>query len=129
MKNKQLTQHQVNYLNILFEFNFQIIFRSDKINTKVDALIRMFIFNISESVQRTENHYQTILILDRVNILVIESEADLYQRVHDVNQTNELCNEFKQVISENKLKLHSTKLKNCKIIDDILFKKRLTMSL
>jgi hypothetical protein len=85
MKKKQLTQRQVNYLNILFEFNFQIKFRSDKINTKVDALIRMLIFNISESAQRTENHYQTILIFNKVNILIIESEADLYQRVHDVN--------------------------------------------
>jgi hypothetical protein len=85
----------------------------------------MLVFNISESAQRTEDRYQTILIFDRVNILVIESEADLYQRVRDVNQTNELCNEFKQVISENKLKLHSTKLKNCEIIDDVLFRKDL----
>jgi len=85
----------------------------------------MFIFDISESTQRTEDHYQTILILNKVNILVIESEADLYQQVCNVNQMNELCNEFRQVISENKLKLYSTKLKNCKIIDDVLFKKDL----
>ncbi len=38
---------------------------------------------------------------------------------------NELCNEYKQVISENKLKLHSTELKHCKIVDDILFRKDL----
>ncbi len=38
MKNKQLSQWQVNYLNILSKFNFQIIFKSDKINIKVDAL-------------------------------------------------------------------------------------------
>jgi len=85
MKNKQLTQCQVNYLDILFEFNFQIIFQSDKINTKVDALIKMFVFNVSESAQRIEDHYQTILTFDKVNILVIESEADLYQRVCNVN--------------------------------------------
>jgi hypothetical protein len=125
MKNKQLTQCQVNYLDILSEFNFQIIFQSGKINTKVDALIRMSIADISESTQRTEDYYQTILIFDRVNILAIESEADLYQHVHDINQMNELCNEYKQVISENKLKLLSIKLKNCKIIDDVLFRKDL----
>jgi len=39
----------------------------------------MSIADISESAQRTENHYQTILIFNRVNILAIESEADLYQ--------------------------------------------------
>ena len=125
MKNKQLTQHQVNYLDILFKFNFQIIFQSDKINTKVNALIRMFLINVSESIQRTEDHYQIILTFNRINILAIESEVDLYQRVKVVNKTDELCNEYKQAISENKQKLHSTELKHCKIIDDVLFKKDL----
>ena len=48
-------------------------------NTKVDALIRMSLIDISESTQRTENCYQIILTLDRVNVLAIESEVDLYQ--------------------------------------------------
>ncbi len=125
MKNKQLTRRQVNYLDILFKFNFQIIFWSDKMNTKVNALIRMLLINVSESTQRTENHYQIILTLDRINILAIESKVDFYQWVKDVNRTNELCNKYKQAISENKLKLHSTELKHCKIIDDVLFRKDL----
>ncbi len=45
----------------------------------------MFIMNVFESAQCIKDHYQTILILNKVNILVLESEADLYQRVHDVN--------------------------------------------
>jgi len=94
-------------------------------NTKVNALIRMSLINISESTQRTEDRYQIILTLDRINILAIESEVDLYQRVKDVNRMNELCNEYKQAISENKLKLHSTELKHCKIIDNVLFRKDL----
>ncbi len=49
MKNKQLNQWQVNYLNILSKFNFQIIFKSGKMNTKVDALTWMSLANISES--------------------------------------------------------------------------------
>ncbi len=125
MKNKQLTQRQVNYLDILFKFNFQIIFQSGKMNTKVDALIRMSLIDVSESTQRTEDCYQIILTFDRVNILAIESEVDLYQQVKDVNKKNELCNEYRQAISENKLKLHSTELKHCKIIDDVLFRKDL----
>ncbi len=125
MKNKQLTWCQVNYLNIIFKFNFQIIFQSDKINIKVNALIRMFLIDISESTQYTEDRYQIILTLDRINILAIESEVDLYQWVKDVNKTNELCNKYKQAISENKLKLHSIELKHCKIIDDVLFRKNL----
>jgi len=94
-------------------------------NTKVDALIRMSLIDISESTQCTEDCYQILLTFDRINILAIESEVDLYQRVKDVNKMNELCNEYRQVISENKLKLHSTELKHCKIVDDVLFRKDL----
>ncbi len=125
MKNKQLSWWQVNYLNILLKFNFQIIFRSDKINTKVNALIRMFLANISESAQRLENCFQTILIFDRVDVLSVESKANLYQWVYMINQTDKLCSEYKQAMNENKLKFHITKLKNCKIIDDVLFRKDL----
>ncbi len=125
MKNKQLSQRQVNYLNILSEFNFQIIFRSDKMNTKVDALIRMFLVNVSESAQHLEDCFQTILTLNKVDVLFIESKANLYQWVWMINQTDELCSEYKQAMNENKLKFHITKLKNCKIIDDVLFRKDL----
>ncbi len=125
MKNKQLSEWQVNYLNILSKFNFQIIFRSGKINTKVNALIRMSLANVSESAQRLENHFQTILILDRVDVLSVESKANLYQRVCMINQTDELCSEYRQAMNENKLKFHITKLKNCEIIDDVLFRKDL----
>ncbi len=125
MKNKQLTWHQVNYLNILFKFNFQIIFWSGKINTKVNALIRMSLINVFESTQRTEDYYQIILTLNKINVLAIKSEVDFYQQVKDVNKMNELCNKYKQAISENKLKLHSIELKHCKIVDDVLFRKNL----
>ncbi len=125
MKNKQLSRWQVNYLNILSKFNFQIIFKSGKMNTKVDALIRMLLMNISESAQRLEDHFQTILILDKVDVLSIESKANLYQRVWMINQTDELCSEYRQAMNENKLKFHIIKSKNCEIIDDVLFRKDL----
>ncbi len=133
MKNKQLSQRQVNYLNILLKFNFQIIFISGKMNTKVNALTQMFLANIFESAKQFENHFQTILIFDKVDILSIDlkssanskSEVNLYQRVQLVNQMNEFCSEYKWAKNDNKLKLHSTKMKNCEIIDDVLFRKNL----
>ncbi len=85
----------------------------------------MSLINVSESTQCTEDCYQIILTFNKVNILTIESEVDLYQWVKDVNKTNELCDEYKQAIRENKLKLHSIELKHCKIIDDVLFRKDL----
>ncbi len=125
IKNKQLSQQQVNYLNILLKFNFQIIFKSGKMNIKVDALTQMSLANIFESAQQLENHFQTILIFNKVNVLLVESKANLYQQVCMINQTNELCDEYKQAMNENKLKFHITKLKNCEIIDSVLFRKDL----
>ncbi len=103
MKNKQLSRRQVNYLNILLKFNFQIIFKSGKINTKVDVLTWMSLVNVSESAKRFEDCFQTILIFDRVDILSIDlkssanlkSEVNLYQRVWLINQMNEFCSEYK----------------------------------
>ncbi len=131
MKNKQLTRRQANYLNILSKFNFQIIFRSGKINIKVNALTRMSMIDSSESAKDIDNRFQTILILNRINVLSIEFEIkpeyeiNLYQYVRLVNQKNELCNEYWQVMNKDELKLHDMKLKNCQIIDNVLFKKSL----
>ncbi len=94
-------------------------------NTKVDALTRMSLVNVSESAQRLEDRFQTILTFDRVNVLLVEPKANLYQRMHMINQTNELCNEYRQAMNENKLKFHTTKLKNCEIIDNVFFRKNL----
>ncbi len=131
MKNKQLTRWQANYLNILSKFNFQIIFRSGKTNFKVDALTKMSMINSSESVKDIDDHFQTILILNWIDVLSIkfeiesEYEINLYQRVRLVNQKNELCNEYRQAMNKDELKLHDMKLKNCQIIDNVLFKKNL----
>ncbi len=131
MKNKQLTQWQANYLNILSKFNFQIIFQSDKINIKVNTLTRMSMIDSSESAKEINDHFQTILISNQINILSIEFEIkseykiNLYQCVHLVNQKNELCNKYWQTMNKDELKFHDMKLKNCQIIDNILFKKSL----
>jgi len=85
----------------------------------------MSLANVSESAQRLEDCFQTILILDKVDVLLIESKANLYQQVCMINQINELCDEYKQAMNKNKLKFHITKLKNCKIIDSVLFRKDL----
>ncbi len=133
MENKQLSRRQANYLDILSEFNFQIIFRSGKTNTKADALTRMPLADASEPAKRFEDRFQTILTPDRVDILPIDSkpganpepEVNLYQRVRLANQTDELCSEYRQAMNENKLKFHTTNLKDCEIIDGVLFRKGL----
>jgi len=72
-------------------------------NTKVDALIRMSLANVSESAQRLEDCFQTILTLDRVDVLPVESKANLYQRVCMINQTDELLSFNRQQLKKTKL--------------------------
>ncbi len=85
----------------------------------------------SESVKDIDDCFQIILILNWINVLLIEFEIEFeyktnfYQRVHLVNQKNELCNEYWQAMNKDELKLHDMKLKNCQIIDNVLFKKSL----
>ncbi len=45
----------------------------------------MLLANVSELVQRFENHFQTILIFDKVNVLSVELKANLYQWVCMIN--------------------------------------------
>ncbi len=42
-----------------------------------------------------------------------------------INQTDEFCSEYRQAMNKNKLKFHITKLKDCEIIDNVLFRKDL----
>jgi len=45
----------------------------------------MSLVNVSELAQRLEDHFQTILISDEVNVLSVKSKANLYQRVCMIN--------------------------------------------
>ena len=57
MKNKQLINRQVKYLNILFNFNFKIIFRTNKINIKIDVLIRIFDFYFKDDNKKIRQQH------------------------------------------------------------------------
>ena len=70
MKNKQLICCQIKYLNILFDFNFKIIFRTDKANIKIDALIHMFNFHFENDDERIRQQHQIILISNKMQILI-----------------------------------------------------------
>ena len=67
--------------------------------------------NSSESAKGMNDRFQTILTSNRINVLSIEFEikskyeTNLYQRVRLVNQKNELCNEYRQAMNKDELKL------------------------
>lgn len=74
LENKQLTRRQARYLDLLTEFNFQVIFRAGKNNTKADALTRRADGRpTNEDDERHKHQFQTILTPDQVDIRVVKS--------------------------------------------------------
>ena len=120
MENKELTHQQARYLDILSEFNFQIIFRTGKTNGKMDALTQ-----IPGSSEDKNLVYQTILTPDCVEVRVGEVEESLFECVHAANKTDELCSKYHSAIAKNAIKLHGTCLHECQIVDGALFKNNL----
>ena len=96
-----------------------MIFQSGKTNDKVNTLT--WIFN-SEDKNLT---YQIILTPDRVKVWVKEVKEGLFEQVHTINKTDELCNEYREFIANNAVKLHSRNLHKCWVIDSALFKNNL----
>ena len=76
MKNKQLIRRQIKYLNILFDFNFKIIFRTDKANIKINILICMFNFHFEDNDKRICQQHQILLILNKMQILINSMNED-----------------------------------------------------
>ena len=132
MKNKELTRRQArySYLDILSEFNFQVIFRPDKRNIKADALTRRSDARPSDSAdERTQHQYQVILTPDRVDIRLTRIEQGAFKRIHQANRDDDAeCKEVRQVIAQGITKLHDIKLKQCRIMDGALFKRGLLWS-
>ena len=88
MKNKQLIRRQIKYLNILFDFNFKIIFRTNKINIKIDALIHMFDSHFENDDEKIRQQHQIILILNKMQILINSMNEDVFtfNRIVQINK-------------------------------------------
>ena len=49
VERRDLNKRQIRYLNILFEYNIKIVYRSNSQNLKINALIRMIRFKFTNS--------------------------------------------------------------------------------
>ena len=119
MKNKELIHHQIRYLNVLSEFNFQVIFWTGKINSKVNAFTQM-LNDFNKNLI-----FQTILTSDCVKIWVREVKESFFKCVYAVNKINNLCSKYHSVIIKDDVKLHDTYLYKYWIVNEALFKNNL----
>ncbi len=123
MENKELTRRQARYLDILSEYNFKVIFRPRRSNSKADALTRMPESTPKdEEDERAQHQRQVILTPDRVQLRVTEVEEGIFERIRQLNLTDPTCNELREAISRNQRKLHGQTLDRFRVVDEALFK-------
>ena len=125
MKNKQLTRRQARYLNILFDFNFKIIFRVSKANIKADALTCMSGSHPEDDDEKIRQQHQIILTSNKMQILAnsMNENDSTFDRIVQANERNELCQEFRKTLTTNVIVHDGIKLRNCRNVDDVLYMK------
>ncbi len=94
MKDKKLSRRQMHWVQKLADFNFKIMYRSDKQNIKIDALIRQADF-VSRDFDDERVQYQrtTILTLNRMKIADLKKNNDqsIYKQILETNEIDENC--------------------------------------
>ncbi len=125
MKNKELSRRQMRWVQKLADFNFKIMYRSDKQNIKVDALTRWADFVLRDfDDERVRYQWITILTSNRMKIADLEKDVSesIYKQVLDVNEIDENCTLLREAIERDEAQCEDIKLKNCRVQNEILYK-------
>ncbi len=124
MKDKELSRRQMRWVQKLADFNFRIMYQSDKQNIKVDALTRRADVVLRDS-QDERVHYQRITILtsNRMKIADLEKNISepIYKQILETNEIDENCTLLREAIARDKTQYEGIKLKNCRTQNEILY--------
>ena len=124
MKDKELSRRQMRWVQKLVNFNFKIMYRSDKQNIKVDALTRR-VDSVSRSSEDECICYQwiTILTSNRMKIADLEKniEKSIYKQILETNEIDENCTLLREAIARDETQYEDIKLKNCRTQNEILY--------
>ncbi len=124
MKDKKLSWWQMRWVQKLADFNFKIMYWSDKQNIKIDALTRWADFVLRDlNDERVWYQRTTILTLNWMKIADLEKNNDqlIYRQVLDVNEIDENCMLLREAIARDEAQYEDIKLKNCQTQNEILF--------
>ncbi len=104
MKDKELSRRQMRWVQKLVDFNFKIMYRSDKQNIKVDALTRRA-DSVSRSSEDERVRYQwiTILTSNRMKIADLKKniEKSIYKQILETNEIDENCMLLREAIARD----------------------------
>jgi len=125
MKDKKLSQRQMCWVQKLADFNFKIMYWSDKQNIKIDALTRWADF-VSKNLDDKRIQYQrtTILTLNWMKIVDLKKNNDqsIYKQILETNEIDENCMLLREAIARDEAQCKDIKLKNCWVQNEILYK-------
>ncbi len=125
MKNKELSKRQMHWVQKLADFNFKIMYQSDKQNIKIDALTHQADFMLRDfDDERVHYQWITILTLNRMKIADLKKNVSesIYKQVLDVNEIDENCTLLREAKIRNEAQCKDIKLKNCRVQNKILYK-------
>ncbi len=125
MKNKELSKHQMRWVQKLTDFNFKIMYWSDKQNIKIDALTRQADFMLRDFDDECIRYqWITILTLNRMKIADLKKNVSesIYKQVLDVNEIDKNCTLLREAIERDEAQWKDIKLKNCWVQNEILYK-------
>jgi len=108
----------------LADFNFRIMYRSDKQNIKIDALTRRADVVLRDSEdERVRYQRTTILTSNRMKIADLEKNISesIYKQILETNEIDENCTLLREAIARDETQYEGIKLKNCRTQNEILY--------
>ncbi len=124
MKDKELSRRQMRWVQKFADFNFRIMYRSDKQNIKIDALTRRADVVLRDSEDERICYQRiTILTSNRMKIADLEKNISesIYKQVLETNEIDENCTLLREAIARDETQYEDIKLKNCRTQNKILY--------
>ncbi len=125
MKDKKLSRRQMRWVQKLADFNFKIMYWSDKQNIKINALTcRADFMSRDLNDERIQYQRTTILTLNQMKIADLEKNNDqsIYKQILETNEIDENCTLLREAIARDEAQCKNIKLKNCRVQNEILYK-------
>ncbi len=124
MKDKELSRRQMRWVQKLVDFNFRIMYWSDKQNIKINALTHQADFVLRDS-ENERICYQWITILTsnwmKIADLKKNISESIYKQILETNKIDENCMLLREAIARDETQYEDIKLKNCWTQNEILY--------
>ncbi len=124
MKDKELSRCQMHWVQKFVDFNFRIMYWSDKQNIKINALTHQADVVLRDSEDECI-WYQWIFILTlnwmKIADLKKNISESIYKQILETNEIDENCTLLREAIARDKTQYKDIKLKNCWTQNEILY--------